>query len=526
MTYDPGSATNTARRRNRYNPGNPFTRCREGVSMHPVGRRFRRVVRLRPGSAVLVGLLWLAAATAGAQALFTDAVPAEEFAVRRSALMARIGDGVAVLSGATETPNYVKFRQNNNVFYLTGVEVPRAILLIDGRAKTTTLYLPPRNERLERSEGPVLVPGEDAQRLTGIEQVLPRERFGEAVTKLGAEARVVYLPHRAETLGAGTPGQATLHATASAGDPWDGRPSKESAFLQRVTAQAPGATLRDLDPILDEMRRVKSPREIALVREATRIAGLGLMEGMRTAAPGMHEYEVAAVAHYVFQRQGAQGFGYFPLVATGKNAHFPHYHGGGTRLGADDLVLFDYAPDYRYYTSDLTRMFPASGRFSPAQREIYTVYLRLYQALMTSIRPNATPRAIMDEAVKKMDVFLASFEITDPKVKEAAGRFVDRYRTSSGRSLGHYVGMEVHDVGQPPETLQPGMIFTIEPALTIPEDRVYVRLEDVILVTETGYENMSSFVPVEIEDIERLMAEPGLAPTPAAAPTAPTTGAR
>jgi Xaa-Pro aminopeptidase len=471
-------------------------------------------------------LLGLMAVSATAQPLVTDVLPPEEFAARRAALMARIGDGVAVLSGATETPNYVKFRQNNHVFYLSGIEVPRAVLVVDGGTKTTTLYLPPRNEPLERSEGPVLVPGEEAQRLTGIEQVLPRERFAEAVTRLGAEARVVYLPHRAESLGAGTPGQATLHANASAGDPWDGRPSKDAAFLQRVTAQAAGATVKDLDPILDEMRRLKSPREIALVREATRIAGLGLMEGMRAAAPGMYEYEVAAVADYVFGRHGARGFGYFPLVAAGSNAHYPHYHGGSSRLGADDLVLFDYAPDYRYYTSDVTRMFPASGRFSPAQREIYTVYLRLYQALMTSIAPRMTPRAIMDEAVKKMDAFLASVEIGDPKVKEAAGRFVERYRTSSSRSLGHYVGMEVHDVGLPPETLQPGMIFTIEPALTIPEDRVYVRLEDVILVTETGYENLSAFVPVEVEDIERLMAEPGLGPTPTMSPSAQTTGAR
>jgi Xaa-Pro aminopeptidase len=484
---------------------------------HPI-RRPRPLVRVHRHALAVAGLLWLAAAVAAAaQPVFTDVLPPEEFAARRAALMARIGDGVAIVSGATETPNYVKFRQNNTLFYLSGVEVPRAILVLDGQSKTATLYLPPRNERLERSEGPVLVPGEDAQRLTGIARVLPREEFAAAAAALGAQQRTIYLPHRPESLGAGTPSQATLHAAASASDPWDGRPSKDAAFLQRVTAAAPGALVKDLDPLLDEMRRVKSPREIALVREATRIAGLGLMEGMRAATPGMFEYELAAVADHVFGRHGAQGFGYFPLVATGPNAHYPHYHGGGSRLGADDLVLFDYAPDYRYYTSDVTRMFPASGRFSPAQREIYTVYLRLYQALMTSIRPGLTPRAVIDEAVKKMDAFLAATEIADPKVKAAAGRFVERYRASSGRSLGHYVGMEVHDVGQPAETLQPGMIFTIEPALTIPEDRVYVRLEDVILITETGYENLSAFVPVEVEDIERLMAEPGPPPVSAAA---------
>jgi Xaa-Pro aminopeptidase len=154
-------------------------------------------------------------------------------------------------------------------------------------------------------------------------------------------------------------------------------------------------------------------------------------------------------------------------------------------------------------------MFPAAGRFTPDQRELYTVYLRLYQAVMASIRPNATPKAIIADAVKKMDAYLHVANISNPKVREAAARFVERYRTSEGRSLGHFVGMEVHDVGVPFETMKPGMVFTIEPALTIPEDRVYVRLEDVILITETGYENLSAFVPVEVEEIEKLMAEPG-----------------
>jgi Xaa-Pro aminopeptidase len=198
------------------------------------------------------------------------------------------------------------------------------------------------------------------------------------------------------------------------------------------------------------------------------------------------------------------------LVAAGKNAHYPHYHSLKTKLAKDDLVLFDYAPDYEYYASDVTRMFPASGTFSDDQRELYRVYLGLYQALMTSIRPRTTPKEIIEDAVKKMDAYLAGAVIANVKVREAAARFVERYRTMPARSLGHHVGMEVHDVTVQTETLEPGMVFTIEPALTIPDDRVYVRLEDMLLVTETGYENLSSFVPVEVGDIEKLMAEPGL----------------
>jgi len=460
--------------------------------------------------ALLAAFLTLSAAAASAQPLFTDAFPPEEFRARRARLMEQIGDGVALLTGAGEYPAYVRFRQNNHVFYLTGVEVPRAIVAVDGRAKTTTLFLAPRNERTERSEGPVLVPGDEAQKLTGIESVLPRDQFAPALAKLAADARTLYLPFRAETLGGGTGGQAVAAASATSNDPWDGRSSKEAAFVAKVKAATPQAEVRDLDPILDKLRMVKTPAEVAQIREATRIAGLGIMESMRAAAPGVYEYQVAAAADYVFGSLGAQGMAYFPLVAAGRNAHYPHYHALQTKLAKDDLVLFDYAPDYRYYSSDVTRMFPASGTFSEEQRELYTTYLRLYQSLMTSIRPRATPKEIIEEAVKKMDAYLATAVIGNAKVREAAARFVERYRTMPARSLGHFVGMEVHDVGVPRETLEPGMVFTIEPALTIPEDRVYVRIEDVILVTESGYENLSALVPVEVEAIEKLMAEPAL----------------
>jgi Xaa-Pro aminopeptidase len=248
------------------------------------------------------------------------------------------------------------------------------------------------------------------------------------------------------------------------------------------------------------------------------------MEAIRVAEPGMFEYELEAVADYVFKKHNAQGIGYFALVAAGRNASWPHYHAAQSRIEKGQLVLYDYAPDFKYYTSDVTRMFPIDGRFSADQRELYGTYLKLYQALMTSIRPG-TVAAILKDAVGRMDAILAATTFANPKNRDAATRFVDNYRRSaeSGRgSLGHMVGMEVHDVTAPmPDGLKPGMIFTIEPAMTIPEDRVYVRLEDVILITENGYDNLSAFVPVEIGDIEKLMAERGLvsgsgtAPSPA-----------
>jgi len=249
------------------------------------------------------------------------------------------------------------------------------------------------------------------------------------------------------------------------------------------------------------------------VREATRIAGEGIMEAMRSAAPGMYEYELAAIADYIFRKNNTQGIGYYALVAAGKNAAWPHYHASQTRTRDGDMVLFDYAPDYKYYTSDVTRMFPINGKFTPEQRELYSIYLELYQALMASIRPGRAGEILL-EVVRKMDLVMASYRFTNPQYKAAATRFVEGFRAQAASdrgSLGHMVGMEVHDVTVPFPELKPGMIFTIEPALTIPEDRVYIRLEDVILVTEKGYENMSAFAPMDVAGIEKLMAETGFA---------------
>ncbi len=442
---------------------------------------------------------------------FTDAFPVEEFAERRSRVLKTIGDGVAIIHGATEYPGKFKFRQFNQFFYLTGVEVPRAILVMDGRTGTSTLYLLPRNERTERSEGPVLIPGETAARLTGIGAVLPRDQFGPALYGFGEGNRLIYTPFRPEAGHASTAGTASSHAAASAADPWDGRPSRPAAFMARVRAVAPQVEIRDLDPILDAMRQIKSPQEIELIRRASEIAGEAIIEGMRSARAGDFEYQLEAIGDYVFKKNNAQGFGYRALVAAGENAHYPHYHSAQSRLDDGDLVLWDWAPDFKYYTSDVTRMFPANGRFNPRQREMYTVYLRMYQALLNSIRPYATPAEIVADAVRKMEAILDEFPFTDPTVRAAADRFIDGYRHRDIQRLGHWVGMEVHDVGVPFQELTPGMVFTIEPALRIPDERIYIRCEDILLITETGFENLSSFVPIEIDDIERLMAEEGFA---------------
>jgi len=446
-----------------------------------------------------------------AQPVFTDVFPPDEYAARRARVMVKIGDAVAIIQGTTERPGEQPLRQANQFFYLSGVVEPRAILVIDGRTHRSKLFLNPRNERRETMMfGPGLYPGEEAVKATGIESVVAREEFQAELASLREADRTIYTTYRPEVLGCASASDPAALARATKNDPWDGRMTREEAFLQHLKSASPQSKIEDLDPLLDELRGTKSPREIAILREATRIAGLGIIEAMRDARPGMKEYELQADAEYVFKKYGAYGPAYFALIATGENTWYSHYHKNTRTLDAGDLVQFDYAPDFKYYSSDVTRVFPATGKFTPRQREFYTIYLRLYRALMTSIQVHMRASVVIQRAVVKMDAVMKSYKFTDEKIKQAATQFVERYRNSRSNSLGHTVGMEVHDVDNPTATLEPGQVFTIEPAMQIAAEHVGIRLEDMILITETGYENLSAFVPVDIPDIEKIMGKRGL----------------
>ena len=457
-----------------------------------------------------IAMSFCTASSGVAQPIIGRVFSATEFAARRTAVMKSIGDGVAILQGTTERPGEQPLRQNNQFYYLTGVIEPRAILVIDGRNKRSTLFLSPTNDRREQSMfGPSLTPGDSAQNDTGIESVVARDQFRAALTEIGHDGRTIFTPFHEEVLGSASSGDPIALARATKNDPWDGRDSREEAFRGKINAIAPTSKIQDVDQIIDSLRAIKSPREIAIIREATQITGLGIMEAMRDAKPGMQEYELQADAEFVFKKHGSYGPAYFALIATGRNTFYTHYHKDTAILADGDLVQFDYAPDYDYYSSDVTRIFPANGKFTARQREMYTIYLRLYQAVMTSVRPYVTPSDIAKDAVVKMEAIVASYKFTDTKIKSAANSFVDLYRLKPVRSLGHTVGMSVHDVPYAAATLQPGEIFTIEPEMRIPDEHLGFRLEDMLLITETGYVNMSGFVPVEIADIERLMAQPG-----------------
>ena len=462
-----------------------------------------------------------AAAAQEGFSFFTTDFPPEEFAARRAAVYDAIGKGaVAVLQGAPTPEGYTRFRQAADFYYLCGVEVPNAYLVLDGATRKTVLYLPHRNEGRERGEGKVLSveDAEEVKKLSGVDEVAGTELLGEhlARTLQRRAPLTAYTPLFPPEGSAESRDLALRRVAELASDPWDGRTSRAGNFVARLRDRFPNLAIADLSPALDTLRLIKSPREIALIRRATRLSGLALIEGMRSTKPGQYERELDGLGKFIYYRNGAQGDAYYSLIGSGRNAWYPHYNAGKRRMEDGDFLLMDYAPDYGYYMSDVTRMWPVNGKFSDWQRELYGFYLSCYRAILKAIRPGALPSAIMLEAAGEMDRALSRTKFSKDIYRKAAEAFVKDYRTAAGRpeaSLGHWVGMATHDDGPHTGPLKPGMVFTIEPALRVPEEKIYVRLEDLIVIGDKSAEIVSDFVPSDPDAIEKLMKEQGLLKT-------------
>jgi Xaa-Pro aminopeptidase len=439
--------------------------------------------------------------------------PPEEFRARWNAVFERIGDrAVAIVPGAPKVGGFLVPRQTNEFYHLCGIETPHAYLVLDGGDRKVTLFLPPRDPRLESAEGKLLS-AEDAElvrRLTGVDAVAStRDLAGDGMRRfvrgLGA---TVYTPFAPGEGNAECRGELQSANAAIAGDFWDSRPSREGQFVQLLRTRFPRTQVNDLTPILDEIRAVKSPREVALIRRASQLAGRGLIEAMKSTRPGAYEYQLDAVARYVFLAGGARLEGYRSITASGTdNIWNMHYYRNTARLKEGDVVLMDFAPEYHYYTSDIARVWPVGGKYSPVQRELLQVILDYRDAVMARIRPGVTPRAIQDEAKAAMTDVFRRTRFSKPIYERAAHRLVE----TGGGVFSHPVGMAVHDDGEYVRgPLKPGHVFSIDPTLRVPEEHIYLRYEDVIVVTDKGYENFTEFLPSKLDDIENLVGKGGM----------------
>ena len=388
--------------------------------------------------------------------------------------------------------------------------MPNAYVEIDTRDARTVVYLPHRSEALERSSGARLC-AEDAAAvlaLTGGDEVRALEELPAALGRRIKRrlAPVVYTPLAPAEGPRGTRDGELEARTESLIDPFATVPSRELAFVDALRAQLPTLEIRDASPFLDELRCVKSDWEIGVMREAGRLTGVAVLEAMRSTASGVMEFELGALAEFVFLRGGAFGAAYEPIVATGSNVWHGHYGAKTAELRSGQLVLMDAAPDYRYYTSDIGRMWPVSGAWEPWQLELYGFIARYHVELLSRLRPGVTTDEVLAGAAQAMRAVVARTAFSKPAYEQAARDALD-----FPYHLSHPVGLSVHDVGEyRGRILVPGLVFSVDPMLWVPDEQLYIRCEDTVVVTEDGIENLTGSVPIEPIEIEAVMREQGL----------------
>tara|TARA_B100001996_G_scaffold373268_1_gene350568 strand:+ start:2837 stop:4282 length:1446 start_codon:yes stop_codon:yes gene_type:complete len=437
--------------------------------------------------------------------------PAEEFQNRWESVFSEIGDkSVAVVQGFPQPNGYIMPRQTNAFYYLTGVETPHSYLLLDGRTKKATLYMPPANKKLEKSEGKILS-ADDSQllkKLVGVDKVQSTNEMKENFPPNIKRHNIIYTMF-SPAEGQGQSRYELEAANASiARDYWDGGTSRESRLVELLKARNPRVSVRDLTPIIDNLRSVKSPNEIALIRRASQLAGLGMIEAIKSTEEGVWEYQLDGVARYVFLINGARMEAYRSITASGtKNISNGHYFRNNSQLKNGELVLMDYAPDFRYYVSDIGRMWPVSGTYKPWQRELLQVILEYRNTILDILRPGITVDQVLDEAREQMKPFMRKYQFSKNIYRKAAEKMI----ASGGGALSHPVGLAVHDDGPYRNgPLKVGHVFAVDPQMWVPEENLYLRYEDTIVITEEGMENFTDFLPSELNELEDLVKEKGI----------------
>jgi Xaa-Pro aminopeptidase len=447
------------------------------------------VNRLLAAGLLLVSATSVAIAQAGSPA---GAVPVERLEARRAALAKRMGDGVAVLRSSTERsiegdyPQDSDYREDNDFFYLTGAEAPEAWLVLvarDSALAQVILYLPVRDTitpyRSEQWVGPRLNPGPAATALTGVQDVRSSELARREIPAL--------------VFGPDSPARRGMLYVKP------GRDQADSPFVQdSLVAVAKSGDLRvgNLSLETAPLRLVKDADELARLRKAIALTTAAEREAMGVIKPGVYEYEIEALIEYTFRRGGAERLGFPSIVGSGPNSVALHYDKNRRRTEAGDVVVMDIGAEFGYLTADVTRTAPVSGTFNPRQRAIYRLVLATQQIAIDSIRPG------MD--IPRLNQIARSY-LRAHSDTLCGNVTCDKYFV---HGLSHWLGMDVHDVGNIRTPFVPGMVLTVEPGIYLPQEGLGIRIEDDILVTPEGHEVLSAAAPRRAEEVEALLRKP------------------
>jgi Xaa-Pro aminopeptidase len=413
-----------------------------------------------------VRYLWIAVALCAAHGSEPASYP---YAARRAELRKALPGAVVVLFGraTTDTDDLRSgFFQEPNFSYLTGWMEPGGVLALSPAGDT--LFLPPKDTEAEKWTGVKLSAlDKNAPAVTGFERVLPTPAFETELLKLLGEYPRIY----------------SLKGTAGAG---------------RLEKLAPLREISDARPALGKLRMKKSPEEITLIERATAVSIEAHRAAWKRAGPGLYEYQVAAAMTGVFGANGCERPAYAPIVGSGPNSVFLHYSRNNRRMDNGEILLMDAAAECSGYASDITRTIPVGGKFSKRQREIYNVVLGAQKAAIAAVKPGVT---LLKGTPNSL--YTVAYDYINSHGKDLHGEALGKYFT---HGLGHHVGLEVHDESDRYAPLEAGMVITVEPGVYIPEENIGVRIEDIVLVTDSGSTILSGALPREAGEIEKAIA--------------------
>jgi len=422
--------------------------------------------------------------------------PSADYRARREALAKKTEGAVTVLFAPMEPegPNAIYgFRQDENFYYLSGWTGPGSALLIapaveasgntPARPYTEILFLPAHNYVEEKWTGPKPGPEHpDAPKLTGFDRVEVLDKMrDELLALLPKEGRVtVYsdVPEGSET-------------SASA-EPLE--------WLKRANAFPGFVSFKDVKPLLSSLRTYKDAGEAALIRKATDASVAAHLAAMHAIEPGVTEREISALMQYEFGKRGCERPAYAPIVGSGFESTVLHYSEDSGTMKAGDIAVLDVGGEYSMYATDITRTLPVSGNFTARQREIYNIVLGAQQAAIAAFAPGKSTLKRDDPS----SLFKIAYDYIDSHGRDRHGESLGKYFI---HGLSHYVGLNVHDPGDYSVPLGPGMVFTIEPGVYIPEENLGVRIEDIFYVDRDGkLIKLSGALPSTAEDVETVMA--------------------
>ncbi len=428
---------------------------------------------------------------------FLSKLPPNAIAVLRAAPVRTMSNDVRYL-----------YRQDSDFWYLTGVEDPAAVVLLRPGApdgKRYVLFVRPRDPRVESYEGPRAGPAEAAA-VYGADAVFSSDEFLDRMAKYDPASRAFsgYLV-----------GTEKVYLSDGGDAAW--AEGLREAIGQMRAREAGPSTVVDAREVVHEMRVVKDADELALIRRATEISARGHVLAMKAAAPGRYEFEVQQALDGYCYANGVRRMAYPSIVASGPNSVYLHWDENDRRIEDGDVVLNDSGAEYGYYATDVTRTYPANGRFSAEQRKVYEIVLAAQKAAMAEVRPGVPHERVGQAAARVQAKGLVELGLLSGDVEKLVRENGQRVFTKHG--ISHWVGLDVHDAGKysaggTSRLLEPGMVFTIEPGIYIPQNapgvdrkwwNIGVRVEDVVVVTEMGYECVSCSVPREASEVEKTV---------------------